>query len=266
MRSSQAVIGKQCGCYCSLITNCKLDKCGENMGGFGKSNLRFPISIHTTNTSHRSKLFPMLSSVSMITSSVDSKRGSLHSSSKLEVWEETIEKVIYRCRFFTILGVFGSLVGSILCFLKGCVIVAYTFKEYFTTSAKVILLLVEAIDVYLLGTVMLVFGMGLYELFVSNFDIAKLLPQSAAPSRSNLFGLFTLKERPKWLEIKSVNELKTKLGHVIVMVLLIGLFDKTKRVEINTSTDLLCFAASVLLSSGCLYLLSRLNNAKESTA
>ncbi|KAK9087541.1 hypothetical protein Syun_029935 [Stephania yunnanensis] len=69
---------------------------------------------------------------------------------------------------------------------------------------------------------MLVFGMGLYELFVSNFDIAKLLPQSSAPSRSNLFGLFTLKERPKWLEIKSMNELKTKLGHVIVMASLAG--------------------------------------------
>ncbi|KAK9142782.1 hypothetical protein Syun_012182 [Stephania yunnanensis] len=182
----------------------------------------------------------MLSSVSMITSSVDSKRG-FHSSSNLEVWEETIE--------------------------KGCVIVAYTFKEYFTTRAKVILLLVEAIDVYLLGTVMLVFGMGLYELFVSNFDIAKLLPQSSAPSRSNLFGLFTLKVRTTEVVRDKIGErVKTKLGHVIVMVLLIGLFDKTKRVEINTSTDLLCFAASVLLSSGCLYLLSRLNNAKESTA
>ncbi|KAK9102792.1 hypothetical protein Sjap_020046 [Stephania japonica] len=250
MRVSQAVTGtlRLRGCYCSLFTNSKLHKCGENMGGFGRSNLRFPISIPTANTTnHRSKSLPTFSSVSTITSNVDSKTGSLHSSSKLEVWEETIEKVIYRCRFFTILGVFGSLVGSILCFLKGCVIVACTFKEYFITRAKVILLLVEAIDVYLLGTVMLVFGMGLYELFVSNLDIAKLLPQTSTPSRSNLFGLFTLKERPKWLEIKSVNELKTKLGHVIVMVLLIGLFEKTKRVEINTSMDLLCFAASVLL-------------------
>lgn len=45
-------------------------------------------------------------------------------------------------------------------------------------------------DVYLLGTVMLVFGMGLYELFVSNLDIAKSL--SEAKHRSNLFGLFPL--------------------------------------------------------------------------
>jgi len=66
-------------------------------------------------------------------------------------------------------------------------------------------------------------------------------------------------ERPKWLEIKTVNELKTKLGHVIVMLLLIGLFDKSKKAAINTPVDLLCFSASVLLCSGCLYLLSKLN-------
>lgn len=34
--------------------------------------------------------------------------------------------------------------------------------------------------------------MGLYELFVSNLDIAKLLPEEKYEQRSNLFGLFTL--------------------------------------------------------------------------
>jgi uncharacterized membrane protein YqhA len=42
-------------------------------------------------------------------------------------------------------------------------------------------------DVYLIGTVMLVFGMGLYELFICNFDIAK-----TSPYGSNLLGLFRL--------------------------------------------------------------------------
>ncbi|RVX02170.1 hypothetical protein CK203_025343 [Vitis vinifera] len=118
------------------------------------------------------------------------------------------------------------------------------------------------VDVYLLGTVMLVFGMGLYELFVSNLDLAKSLPEERNQQRSSLFGLFTLQERPQWLEIKSVNELKTKLGHVIVMLLLIGLFEKSKKAAILTPVDLLCFAASILLSSVCLYLLSKLHGSK----
>ncbi|BAT99808.1 hypothetical protein LR48_Vigan06g067600 [Vigna angularis] len=180
-------------------------------------------------------------------------------SEKLEALEEGIEKAIYRCRFMAILGVFGSLMGSFLCFIKGCVFVTSSFMEYFVNRSKVIQTLIEAIDVYLLGTVMLVFGMGLYELFVSNLGSASSLPDQKPSDRSSLFGLFTLKERPKWLNIKTVDELKTKLGHVIVMLLLIGLFDKSKKACIQTPVDLLCFCVSVLLSSSCLFLLSKLN-------
>ncbi|KAF5749115.1 hypothetical protein HS088_TW04G01077 [Tripterygium wilfordii] len=179
---------------------------------------------------------------------------------KLEALEEGIEKVIYRCRFLTILAVFGSLVGSFLCFVKGCTYVVASFTEYFVNNSKVIILLVEAIDVYLLGTVMLVFGMGLYELFVSNLGPAHSQSGKGVPQGSNLFGLFTLKERPQWLEIKSVNELKTKVGHVVVMLLLIGFFEKCKKAVIHSPLDLLCFSASVLFCSGCLFLLSKLTD------
>lgn len=49
------------------------------------------------------------------------------------------------------------------------------------------------LDIYLLGTVMLVFGMGLYELFISNLDKGKSMSGETTPYRSNLFGMFTLK-------------------------------------------------------------------------
>ncbi|BBH02686.1 Uncharacterised protein family UPF0114 [Prunus dulcis] len=130
-------------------------------------------------------------------------------------------------RFMAFLGVLGSLIGSFLCFIKGCTYVVRSFMEYSVNRSKVIWSLVEAIDVYLLGTVMLVFGMGLYELFISNLDIVKSSQENKPTDRSNLLGMFTLKERPKWLDITTVNELKTKLGHVIVMLLLIGLFEKS---------------------------------------
>ncbi|CAI9094949.1 OLC1v1030787C1 [Oldenlandia corymbosa var. corymbosa] len=183
-----------------------------------------------------------------------------HSQDKIEHIETNLEKVIYGCRFFAILAVWGSLLGSFLCFIKGCGYVVASFQEYFVNRGKVIFSLVEALDVYLLGTVMLVFGMGLYELFISNLDKAKSISDDKVTYTSNFFGLFTLKDRPQWLGIKSVDELKTKLGHVIVMLLLIGFFDKTRKATILSSLDLLCFAASVLLSSGCLYLLSKLHS------
>lgn len=173
----------------------------------------------------------------------------------VEALEVLIEKAVYRCRFFALLGVSGSLLGSVLCFFKGCVYIASAFLGYMTSKGQAMSSIIDAIDIYLIGTVMLVFGMGIYELFISNLDIAKKSPQ-----RSNLLGLFTLQERPKWLEIKSVNELKTKLGHVIVMALLVGLFDKIQKVGIVNPVDLLCLTASILFSSGGLLLLSKLSH------
>lgn len=40
---------------------------------------------------------------------------------------------------------------------------------------------------------MLVFGMGLYELFISNLDMEKYKSDRRTSPRSNLLGLFTLK-------------------------------------------------------------------------
>lgn len=192
--------------------------------------------------------------------------------SAIQRWEEFIEQAIFNCRFFTLMGVAGSLAGSILCFVKGCTFVVQSFVEYFQAccrglgTGRVILLLVEAVDVYLIGTVMLIFGMGLYELFVSSLDVPGdncfSGGQRTTVCGSNLFGLFRLRERPKWLEIRSLDELKTKLGHVIVMILLVGMFEKSKKVPIHSGADLLFFSASILFSSGCLFLLSKLNSEK----
>eukprot|EP00249_Psilotum_nudum_P004534 c18049_g1_i1 orf=440-1387(-) len=181
--------------------------------------------------------------------------------------EERIEGMIYNCRFLTLMAVGGSLAGSLLCFFKGCSFVVDSFVEYFHSclrgfgTGKVILLLIEAIDVYLMGTVMLIFGMGLYELFISSLEVpsGNVSTPRTPVSSSSFFGLFRLREHPKWLEIHSLDELKTKLGHVIVMVLLVGMFEKSKKVQIHSGMDLLCFAASILLSSSGLYLLAKLH-------
>jgi uncharacterized membrane protein YqhA len=183
--------------------------------------------------------------------------------------EERIEMIIFNCRFFTLMAVAGSLAGSVLCFLKGGVYVFESFRAWYScflhqhATGKVILLLVEALDVYLMGTVMLIFGMGLYGLFISSLDVSAEntgSDDSGTVFGSNLFGLFKLQERPKWLKIQSLEELKAKLGHVIVMVLLVGMFDKSKKIPIDSPMDLLCLSLSVLLCSGCLYLLSKLRS------
>ncbi|KAI3501604.1 hypothetical protein L1887_29503 [Cichorium endivia] len=224
-------------------------------GGYRPPGVSFPVACMTTSSTHDTHLASTPANIGEVGSS--SIFHSSQSPGKSDRWEAIIEKVIYNCRFLTLLAVSGSLIGSLLCFIKGCAYVVSSYQEYFVNHGKGIFMLVDAIDVYLLGTVMLVFGMGLYELFISN--LAQSTSEDTPTHRSNLFGLFVLKERPKWLEIKSVNALKTKLGHVIVMLLLIGLFEKSKKAAIQTPTDLLCFSGCVLLSSCCLYLLSKLH-------
>ncbi|CAF1784492.1 unnamed protein product [Brassica oleracea var. botrytis] len=49
-----------------------------------------------------------------------------------------------------------------------------------------------------------------------------------------------MKERPKWMKISSLDELKSKAGHVIVMILLVKMFQRSKMVTIATGLDLLC--------------------------
>ncbi|XP_060669964.1 uncharacterized protein LOC132800411 [Ziziphus jujuba] len=183
--------------------------------------------------------------------------------------ESTIERTIFDFRFLALLAIGGSLAGSLLCFLNGCVYIVEAYKVYWSSCVKgihtgqMVLRLVEAIDVYLAGTVMLIFGMGLYGLFISN------VPPDVPPSvdralkGSSLFGMFAMKERPKWMKISSLDELKTKVGHVIVMILLVKMFERSKMVTIASGLDLLSYSICIFLSSASLYILHHLHKSED---
>ena len=155
--------------------------------------------------------------------------------------------------------------GSLLCFLNGCIYIIDAYKVYWTSCVKgvhtgqMVLRLVEAIDVYLAGTVMLIFGMGLYGLFISNIPPDVPPTVDRALTGSSLFGMFAMKERPRWMKICSLDELKTKVGHVIVMILLVKMFERSKMVTIATGLDLLSYSVCIFLSSASLYILHNLH-------
>ncbi|OMP06179.1 hypothetical protein CCACVL1_01687 [Corchorus capsularis] len=179
--------------------------------------------------------------------------------------ESNIEKTIFDFRFLALFAIGGSLAGSLLCFLNGCVYIFDAYKVYWTScvkghhTGKMVLRLVEAIDVYLAGTVMLIFGMGLYGLFISNINPDVPADVDRALKGSSLFGMFAMKERPKWMKISSLDELKTKVGHVIVMILLVKMFERSKMVTIATGMDLLSYSVCIFLSSASLYILHHLH-------
>ncbi|KAF8410609.1 hypothetical protein HHK36_003141 [Tetracentron sinense] len=174
-----------------------------------------------------------------------------------------IQKVILDCRFFTLLAVAGSLLGSILCFVEGCFNVLQSYFEYFQMISQrsgqehVVQLLIEAIDMFLVGTAMLMFGMGLYVMFVGTKNMKG--ENGKWLSESNLFGLFYLKTFPTWVEMQSISQAKSKIGHAVLMILQVGVLEKFKSIPLVNGLDLACFAGSVLISSACIFVLSRLS-------
>ncbi|KAK3127906.1 hypothetical protein QOZ80_7AG0579960 [Eleusine coracana subsp. coracana] len=188
---------------------------------------------------------------------------------KSTIIETTVERVIFDFRFLALLAVAGSLAGSLLCFLNGCVYIKEAFNVYWTSclrgvhSGQMVLKVVEAIDVYLAGTVMLIFAMGLYGLFISNASTDLPSESDRALQGSSLFGMFAMKERPKWMKITSLDELKTKVGHVIVMILLVKMFERSKTVAITSGMDLLSYSVCIFLSSASLYILHNLHKDHE---
>jgi uncharacterized membrane protein YqhA len=119
--------------------------------------------------------------------------------------------------------------------------------------------LIEATDMFIVGMAMLMFGFGLYTMFVGSKSVKEKGPWLAG---SNLFGLFYMKSLPSWVEMQSVSQAKSKLGHAVMMLLQVGVLEKFQSIPLVTGLDLACFAATVFISSACIFLLSKLSVTK----
>ncbi|GAB6040419.1 YqhA family protein [Endothiovibrio diazotrophicus] len=97
---------------------------------------------------------------------------------------------------------------------------------------------VEVIDGYLLATVLLIFALGLYELFISKIDQAE--------SESEVSS--------KVLVIHSLDDLKARLSKVVLMILVVKFFEHAIRMDFVSALDLLTFAGGIALVGLALYL------------
>ena len=109
------------------------------------------------------------------------------------------------------------------------------------TSCTTLKMDISSIDLFLIGIVLLIFGFGVYELFISEIDFAK--------------GKFS----ESTLKISSLDQLKNKIIKVIIIVLIVKFFEKVLKLTPNFTTpeDVLFFSVSIL--SICLgyYLINR---------
>jgi len=167
----------------------------------------------------------------------------------MKLIEHFFESILWNTRFFVLLAVIFSMLGGIALFVVASVdvwgVVSSVVETYWNHlhpekfHEEIVGGLIGAVDLYLMAVVMFIFGFGLYELFISEIDVAK--KQGAS----------------KILEIHSLDELKDKLGKVIVMVLVVNFFQRVLFTTYNGALDLVYFAISILALAIALYFLHK---------
>ena len=161
--------------------------------------------------------------------------------------ESTFETLLFNSRVIVLFAVLGSLVASFLMFVKGALKIAdaaWTFVEHpFPAHGDphddiTSVTLISSVDSFLFATVLLIFAMGIYELFISKIDPASRTPES----------------RPNWLAIYSLDDLKSAIGKVILMILIVRLFETAVDMKYDQPLHLLWLGLSIMCISGALYL------------
>lgn len=168
----------------------------------------------------------------------------------MKFFERLFEGALWNSRFVILTAVIGSLLAGFAIFYMATVDVINLFQHSLhygdsslTDEARkalhdsIVSHIVEVVDGYLLATVMFIFSLGLYELFISDIDQAH---GSKASS--------------KILVINNLDDLKAKLAKVILMIMIVTLFEEAITMHIESPIDLVYFGAAIALISLALYL------------
>lgn len=164
--------------------------------------------------------------------------------------EKVFETLLWNSRFVVVIAVVVSLITAFAMFYMASVDAFYLVShlgDYLSADligearkdfrAESITHVVEVIDGYLLATVLLIFSLGLYELFISKIEQAEQSETSSSV-----------------LAIHSLDDLKTRLGRVIIMILIVNFFEHAISMDFHGAIELLALAGGIALIGVTLYL------------
>ncbi|OGW73101.1 MAG: hypothetical protein A3J81_06800, partial [Nitrospirae bacterium RIFOXYB2_FULL_43_5] len=109
-----------------------------------------------------------------------------------------MEKLLEKSKYLILIAVAASFAASAVAFLWGGFKVIFILINLIKTYGKDLsaaVALIELMDTFLIATALLVFSVGMYELFIGSISL------------------------PDWLVIHNLYDLKTKLGSVIILVM-----------------------------------------------
>jgi uncharacterized membrane protein YqhA len=112
-----------------------------------------------------------------------------------------LKTVLEKSRYLVVIAVLASLAAALGAFGWGAFktwhAILFLFESGGTDPLGAIKL-IELMDAFLIATALLIFAIGLYELFVQDVDM------------------------PPWLVVHSLHDLKVKLGSVIILVMAVN--------------------------------------------
>ena len=158
------------------------------------------------------------------------------------------EKLLWNVRYITILAVILSIIAAFTLIILGSwdiiqAVIFYNplFDESISNNNDLLFKIISAIDLFLIGIVLLIFGFGIYELFVSEIDFANA------------------KFTESTLKIRDLDQLKNKIIKVVIIVLIVKFFEKVLKFSENFTTpmDILYFGLSILSICIGYYLINR---------
>jgi uncharacterized membrane protein YqhA len=140
-----------------------------------------------------------------------------------------LRPILSASRYLVVIAVLGSLAAAAALFVYGIaetvavIAEAVAKMEVSSKGAKALALaFIEIVDLFLLGTVLLMIALGFYELFISS-DL----------------------KLPEWLQFRTFDDLKLKLVGVVVVVLAVLFLGHV--VGWNGERDLLRLGAGIAL-------------------
>ena len=147
-----------------------------------------------------------------------------------------MRKILGLTRYAVFVPAVAAIIGALLLMAQGSISILMIVVDAVLNNAylkETIVEVLTAVDAILLGTVLLVIGYGLYELFVD-----------------------TKLEVPEWLEVRDLDDLKSKLIGVVVAIIavvFVGVF-----VDVNRAADVVAYGvgAGALVAGLALFALA----------
>jgi uncharacterized membrane protein YqhA len=149
---------------------------------------------------------------------------------------EKLERRLGRISYVSVIAVVASAFGALLMFVIGAVKVVRAYQTYFaenpfalSATAKganaAITYLVQAIDAFLIAIVLMIFGGGIYNLFI----------HAVSERQRHLFG------------IRSIAHLKSLLAELVIVILMVKFLEEALHSSGSYGWDILILPVSVIL-------------------